>query len=192
MEYWNLVDDSRLHITLHLYTEQGVVAFTTGSAADADWRGRPLAAGLYRSVCQIPGNLLNSGKHRIELLVIGDLTRLVYRNEDVASFEVFDLSDRGEGWHGKEPGAVRPRLPGPTNTSVICPTGRGRWMAPENRHLLPVPSPIDGSLRNKPLRKCRDRSSRGDAELTSLGEFLGETADCEYSDAIRQTLTISR
>jgi lipopolysaccharide transport system ATP-binding protein len=97
--YWNLVPDARLHVTLHFYTEQQIVAFTTGSSTtDPVWRGKPFPVGLYRSTCQVPGRFLNSGV-------------VIYRHEDLLAIEVLDLAERRVGsWYGKEPGVLRPLL----------------------------------------------------------------------------------
>jgi len=110
VDFWNLVPGSRFHITLHFYAEQGIVAFTSGSGLDPTWGGRPLQAALYRNTCHIPGNLLNSGRHRVAVLIVEDLRRVVYRHEDAVSFDVVDLTNRREGWFGKEPGVVQPML----------------------------------------------------------------------------------
>ncbi len=112
IEYWNLVPDARLHVTLHFYTEQQVVAFTTGSSTtDPDWRGKPFPVGLYRSTCQVPGQFLNSGVYRLLLLVVQDGSRVIYRHEDLLTIEVLDLAERRVGsWYGKEPGVLRPLL----------------------------------------------------------------------------------
>jgi lipopolysaccharide transport system ATP-binding protein len=101
VEYWNRAPGSRLHITLHISNEQGVVVFTTGSGRDPAWRGRPLPVGLYRSTCHVPGNLLNSGAY---------LSRVIFRHDDAVSFDVADLRERQEGWLGREPGVIRPLL----------------------------------------------------------------------------------
>jgi lipopolysaccharide transport system ATP-binding protein len=111
VEFWNLVPDAKLNITLHIYTEEHVVAFTTGSVeTDREWGGRPLPAGLFRSVCQIPGRFLNSGVHRVLLLVVQNSDTIIYQLEDALAFEVLDLDTRVGSWWGKEPGAVRPLM----------------------------------------------------------------------------------
>jgi lipopolysaccharide transport system ATP-binding protein len=110
VEYWNLVPDAKLHITLHLYTEQEVVAFTTGSASNAEWSGRPMAAGLFRSVCNIPGGLLNVGYHRFKVLVIKDLSSVLFQRDSAVSFEILDLKEREFSTYGREPGVVKPVL----------------------------------------------------------------------------------
>jgi lipopolysaccharide transport system ATP-binding protein len=105
VDCWNLVADAHLHITLHFYTAEGSVAFTTGSL-----NARPLPVGLFRSTCYVPGNLLNSGLHRLVLLVVKDTSSVIYRHESCVSFDILDMRKREGGWHGKEPGVVQPVL----------------------------------------------------------------------------------
>lgn len=109
--YWNYVPNAVLHVTLHVYTEQGVLAFTTGSGEDSSANHGELAVGLYRSICCIPGRLLNGGLHRIVVLLVSNRARVLFRHEDALSFEVLDTGKRQLGWQGREPGAVRPHLP---------------------------------------------------------------------------------
>ncbi len=109
-QFWNLAPNARLGVTLHLYTEQQVVAFTTASSADEKWGGQELPVGLYRSVCHIPGNLLNSGNYRVTFLIVQNSDTVIYRHDDIVSFEVQDLKPRMGQWFGKEPGVVQPLL----------------------------------------------------------------------------------
>lgn len=110
VEFWNLVENAVLNITLHLYTEQQVLAFSTGSGYQAAAQDGCLTVGLFRSVCHVPGNLLNSGMHRAVVLVVENHSRVIYRHEDAVTFEVIELGGRHFGWQGKEPGIVRPHL----------------------------------------------------------------------------------
>jgi lipopolysaccharide transport system ATP-binding protein len=110
IEYWNLVPESQLHTTLHIYNEQGIVAFSTFPTGEAEWHKRCFPQGLFRSVCRIPGHLLNSGLYRVTLLVVKDGSSVIYRHEDTLSFEVVDTSAREGAWYGKEPGVVMPQL----------------------------------------------------------------------------------
>ena len=111
VEYWNLLPDVHLHVTLHLFTEQGIIAFTTGSGLTPDpvWPGCP-PEGLFRSVCHVPGNLLNSGMHRVKVMIVRDSRFAGFTYEDAVAFEVVDVAERGYAWYGKEPGVVQPRL----------------------------------------------------------------------------------
>ncbi|MCB0628209.1 MAG: ABC transporter ATP-binding protein [Saprospiraceae bacterium] len=104
VEFWNLQPEAHLHITLHLITEDSITAFTTGSD------DRTLPRGLYRSVCHIPGNLLNQGNYEVKLLIIKDLSRLIYIHEEALSFEVLDMREQEYGFFEKEDGVVAPLL----------------------------------------------------------------------------------
>ena len=111
VEYWNLLPDAKLHITLHLYTEHEIIAFTTGSGSgEREWSGRPMPTGLFRSVCHIPGELLNVGRHRFKVLVIKDSSSVLYQHESEVTFEILDLDERELSQYGREPGVVKPAL----------------------------------------------------------------------------------
>lgn len=111
VEYWHLDPTAQLHITLQVYVEQQVVAFTTGSCIDPRWQEFAQRPGLLRSTCRIPARLLNTGQHRVKVLVVRDRSRAIYTLEDALSFEVVETAGRSGGWFGKEPGVVLPRLP---------------------------------------------------------------------------------
>jgi lipopolysaccharide transport system ATP-binding protein len=111
IEYWNLIPNSTLHISLHFYNQQQIVAFTTSShEIDPMARERLLPKGLFRSVCYVPMNFLNEGTHSILLLVIRNTSKIAFRFEDALTFDVIDTSTRQGTWYGKEPGVVRPKL----------------------------------------------------------------------------------
>jgi lipopolysaccharide transport system ATP-binding protein len=110
VEFWNRCLNAVLHVTLHLYTEQGILAFSTGSGQCAALEESHLPAGLFRSVCHVPANLLNSGVHRVVLLIVENRSTVIYRHEDALSFEVLEVNKRQFGWQGREPGVVRPFL----------------------------------------------------------------------------------
>ena len=109
-EYWNLREGARLSLTLHLTNEDGVLVLAAGPVAGRQWQPRPLPRGLFRDTCLIPGDLLNDGLHRVEILVVDRDVDLVYRHMDVLVFEVRDTPDLRGSWFGKWKGAVRPIL----------------------------------------------------------------------------------
>jgi lipopolysaccharide transport system ATP-binding protein len=109
-EYWSLRQGAQLSLTLHLANEDGVLVLAAGPVAAPDSQGRPLPRGLFRDTCLIPGDLLNDGLHRVELLVVDRDTELVHRERDVLVFEVRDAPDFRGRWFGKWKGAVRPLL----------------------------------------------------------------------------------
>lgn len=105
VEYWNLQAGGNLSITLHVYTAEHVIAFTTGAR-----NIHPQPAGLCRAVGYFPGNLLNSGLHRFVVLVVKDGSLITYSHESRVSIDIVDVMKRNVGWYGKEPGAVQPLL----------------------------------------------------------------------------------
>ncbi len=109
-EYWNLRAGARLNLSLHVYNEQGVKVFNALPMEERVWQGRPFPRGLFRDACHVPGNLLNDGLHRIEIMVVEDSAHLIHQMEDVLMFEVRDVGETREGWYGEWEGAVRPRL----------------------------------------------------------------------------------
>ena len=109
-EYWNLQAGAHLNLSLHVYNEQGVLVFNARPAEETGWRGRPFPRGLFRDTCHVPGNLLNDGVHRIELLVVADERHVILRMDDVLVFEVRDVGEDPEGAYEPWAGAVRPRL----------------------------------------------------------------------------------
>jgi lipopolysaccharide transport system ATP-binding protein len=110
IEYWNRLPGARLHLALHLYTEQDVIAFTTGNGYDVAGTDAYTAAGLFRCVCYVPADLLNTGRHRFVIFVVRDSNSVIYRYESNVSFEILDLQAREVNFHGREPGVVHPIL----------------------------------------------------------------------------------
>jgi len=108
VDYWNEIA-ACLHITLHIRNEQGIVAFTTASSQEPGWYGQFLEKGLYRSVCHVPKNFLNSGRHSITIRVVRDISNSIYVREDALVFDVVDNRNRF-GFFDKDPGVVHPYL----------------------------------------------------------------------------------
>jgi len=112
VEYWNLLPAVHLHATLHIYNDRGVLAFTTGAAfsSDYDLYTQP-PVGLFRSICHIPGKLLNSGFHRINLMLARSNTMGSFYLEEAIGFNVIDTIQRKIAWFNREPGVICPELP---------------------------------------------------------------------------------
>jgi lipopolysaccharide transport system ATP-binding protein len=110
VEFWNQVPGAHLNITLRLFTGQGIEAFVTGSVHEPAWGGRSFPRGRFRSMCFVPGNLLNSGMYRLRLAIVKDQKYVVYRHEDALMFEVMDSVAARGAWYGPRAGAVHPKL----------------------------------------------------------------------------------
>jgi lipopolysaccharide transport system ATP-binding protein len=110
-EFWNLVPGAELNLSAQLFNEQDVLIFASAPTAAQGWHGRALPAGLFRSTCHIPGNLLNDGTCRLQLLVIENQATLCFQHDDALTFDINESAEmRAGSWHGKWPGVVRPKL----------------------------------------------------------------------------------
>jgi lipopolysaccharide transport system ATP-binding protein len=119
-DYWKAQPNIDLLLGFYLYNEQGVEVFSTwnklasrhdvGAPAAPAFAQQPTPVGLYRDTCDVPGDLLNDGLHRVELWVASRDLEAVYWQDTVLVFEVRDSSDMRGGWFGKWTGAVRPAL----------------------------------------------------------------------------------
>jgi len=114
IEFWVLRPDHQLDVGLYIYNEAGNLLFVTGDFQDPHWHGRPRPAGIHRSICNIPANLLNEGS--ISILVgistSPNISRVIERDAITLRL-VDDFEDGGargsltREWPG---GAVRPLL----------------------------------------------------------------------------------
>ncbi len=101
--FYNNVEGQQVNLSLLLYTMSGVCVFNTGTQA------RELRKGQYSATLRIPGKLLNDDVYTITLLVVKDMSTVMYQMEDILTFEVVDEQRHG-AWFGKWQGAVRPSL----------------------------------------------------------------------------------
>jgi lipopolysaccharide transport system ATP-binding protein len=120
LEYWNLTSAAYLNVFIQLVTEDGIVAFESNPPGLSPRGETPLDVGLFRSLCHIPGDLLNAGTFRILVAVVQDGIHTVFQDDSLLTFEVQDAPDMRLGWYGTFPGVVRPRLS--WSTELVDPT----------------------------------------------------------------------
>jgi lipopolysaccharide transport system ATP-binding protein len=109
-EYWNLSHGAHLNLSVVVQNEEGTPIFNTVPSEEPRWHGRPFPAGLFRSVIQIPGDLLNTGTHRVLVYIVEDQSVVLSRLEDILVFDVHKAPDEQIGCAENWEGAVRPRL----------------------------------------------------------------------------------
>lgn len=109
-EYWNLRPETLLNVSLHIHTSEGILLFNTAPVHDTNWMTRRVPSGLIRSVCEIPGYLLNSGSYRITAFFVEDHQHVLYRADDILTFDVAEAPEvRGAMmWFSKLPGVIHP------------------------------------------------------------------------------------
>jgi lipopolysaccharide transport system ATP-binding protein len=109
-DYWNNQPGLRLNLSVVLKNQQGIEVFNTYPADEPEWHGKEFPVGLFRSSFHIPGDLLNDGFHTADLYVVRNQNTVIFRKDDILSFDVADSPDMRGNWHGKVIGAVRPVL----------------------------------------------------------------------------------
>jgi lipopolysaccharide transport system ATP-binding protein len=106
----NLKPNIKINLSVHLTNEQGVLVLNSFPMNESNWFNRPHPIGIFQSTCYIPGDLLNDGMHFISVLVVKDQKIILFKAEDILSFNVLDSPERRPEWHGKWLGAIRPIL----------------------------------------------------------------------------------
>jgi lipopolysaccharide transport system ATP-binding protein len=105
IEYWNLVPGACIDVGFNLYNQHGIMVFSTGSLGNP-----PSPAGLLRSTCAIPGDLLNNGVYRLQVIACENEGVLLFEQMDVLGFGVGDAPDLRGAYYDEWPGVVRPNL----------------------------------------------------------------------------------
>lgn len=102
-EFWNMVEEAQLNLSLHLYSYTGECIFNVGTASQS------FARGLVTGTLEIPGHFLNDGSYMISIMVVKDTSSVIYNMEEALTFDVEDYRE-GVTWYGKWPGYIRPQL----------------------------------------------------------------------------------
>jgi lipopolysaccharide transport system ATP-binding protein len=108
--YWNLNPGTRLNLSVAVHTQEGTCVFVTTTTMEASWHGRPFPGGLFRSICSIPGDLLNDNVYRLTVMFVKDSTVILHSEDSVLSFEIHDSLQGRDDWYGKWQGVIRPSL----------------------------------------------------------------------------------
>ena len=102
-EFWNYNDNLSINLSLHLNSIDDSCVFNVVSPVVKTTKG------LYKGVCKIPGDFLNDGVFNISMMLVEELSHVIFNFENIISFEVTE-NRVISGWHGKWPGYVRPKL----------------------------------------------------------------------------------
>jgi lipopolysaccharide transport system ATP-binding protein len=95
MEYWVLQGGFAFEEVFLFHNESGVVLFSSYNNLNPAWRNRKREAGLYRSACRIPGNLLSEGNINV-LAAAATIPHTLHASQiDAVTFHVFDPGSGG-------------------------------------------------------------------------------------------------
>lgn len=102
--YTLLLKEAFFYIGFHFKTLSGDCVFVTTSTPCL------ISAGTYRSICHIPGDLLNVGTYSIHVYFVRDGNVVLFELENPLVFEIHDVERERGAWVGDFPGVIRPRL----------------------------------------------------------------------------------
>jgi len=110
--YECLQDGADLMCAVSFFDSTGVHLFVSGDQNDRRWSG-PRPAGVYRSVCTVPGNLFAEGIVRVtaEVSTKAPVYQIHFLEYDSAAFMVIDTGEHGSvrgDWGRPIPGVMRP------------------------------------------------------------------------------------
>jgi lipopolysaccharide transport system ATP-binding protein len=122
VDYWNLEADAKRFVVVEIFDAMGILVFSASNMPSAslepdEWFSKTYSVGLFRTICTVPGILLNDGSYRITVKVLeNNLPSLVGRDHIISAEHVlaFDVQESGamrkEMPKGKWNGVIRPRL----------------------------------------------------------------------------------
>lgn len=110
IDYWNLVPDTAVDVDVELFTTEGQAVLETHASDEPGWQPTLFSRGLFRSVCRIPGNLLNRGEYRLRVLFLDTSPAKLFDYPWAAVFTVQDLTVRRVAWYGRFKGVIHPLL----------------------------------------------------------------------------------
>ncbi len=110
LQYWNLTPKRFMNVSLQLYNDREILVFSSVSLNDPNWRSINFSQGLYRSVCHIPGDFLNNGNYRVDVMFVRNESEIIAVIHNLLAFTVADSAELRGNYHGPWPGAVRPNL----------------------------------------------------------------------------------
>ena len=109
-EYWNLKPNANINISFSLFNAQGIQVFVTGPIHESQWYGKPCPKGLFRSICYVPGDLLNAGSYSVTVRAIQNQKTTFFKYQDAIFFDVIESAGGRKQWYGPWHGVVRPNL----------------------------------------------------------------------------------
>ena len=110
VEYEILETLPQFRVGLRVMTPDGTLVFSTGDSMDSNYDAGSRAAGIYRTRCTIPANLLNEGCY--SLIVGADIpfVKTLFIEESAVGFSVEQTGELSTRFPEKWPGVICPLL----------------------------------------------------------------------------------
>ena len=109
-EYQVLSHSLLLNLSIAIYNDQETCVFSSPSVSDVNWFRKSFTVGRYRTTCAIPGDLLNNGIYRVQVMFVKNMAVSMLNVDSVLGFEVTDAGKGRGDWYGEWVGVVRPVL----------------------------------------------------------------------------------
>lgn len=103
-EFWNLLEQADLNLSLHFNSISGETIFNIATPVIR------CKQGMVRAETVIPGGFLNDGVYTLSVMVVKDMATPIFQVPETVVIKVEDFREN-VAWYGKWPGAVRPRFP---------------------------------------------------------------------------------
>lgn len=115
IDYWNLEEDAKLISNIHLRDKLNGFVFASvnwpsASLSPDPWVYRERPRGLYRTVCVIPANFLNSEQYSIDVGVQSHALEWHVWEQKLLTFIVHETGEMKKEYMGSWVGVVRPKL----------------------------------------------------------------------------------
>ncbi len=110
LEYEILQSQAGLRTGFWVYTIEGILVFVAGDNEDRNWMGCRRPVGRYRSRCNIPAGLLNSGKYSVTAAADIQGSEMIFCEAAVVQFNLEHTAVSTLDGAGRSPGIICPSL----------------------------------------------------------------------------------
>ncbi len=102
--------DISVGLTLVVHDSDNACVFSSINNSEPNWYGAPMPMGTYRSVCIIPGRLLNNRRYSVSINMFGKSFTDLVVVKDVLQLDVLDGGSVRRDYFGEYGGYFRPEL----------------------------------------------------------------------------------
>lgn len=110
IEYAVKLDGAHVGLTVMLLDAEQSFVFSSINNHEQEWYGKPMNRGKFRSICHIPGRLLNNGWFSLSINIFGPNFSDSCMVQDVLRFEILDGAEVRGDYYGAFAGVIRPLL----------------------------------------------------------------------------------
>jgi lipopolysaccharide transport system ATP-binding protein len=110
IEYNVKIEDALVGITVIFYDSENNCVFSSINNQEINWYGKPMPAGMYKSICKIPANFFNNGWFNLSIILFGKVFSDAKIIPEIIKMEILDGETVRGDFYGDYAGVVRPML----------------------------------------------------------------------------------